>query len=320
MTEKEPFGAVHLQWFAEGDDDDLLLVDDDLLGDDGALPAPDGGQPAAPPAEEVFAIPGEDGKEQQVPFKALTPKQVREWFEANKNKTDWQAKNTQEAQRIAKEREGHEAERKQFQTMHEQLDRWTQFFRSNEPLQKLVSAYIQGRIPEAKMSEILGQQIAAQGGQAPMGQPAGGEDPRVAALMQRLNTLERSTQEERLAREQERIAGERAKAIEAALQQVPEEKRDEFKTYLEEVTKKMNDMPSLYSLVANAYMWDKNRAGLAQQVERKTVENIQKKAGTKVDTGTGAPAVNLPQNVDLKKSTTQLFEEFGAEHGAYEDQ
>jgi hypothetical protein len=312
------FGAVHSQ--QAGGDDDLLMVDDDLLTDDGAAPASPADQPAAPPVEETFAIPGVDGKEQQVPFKALTPKQVREWFDSHKNASDWRTKNTQEAQRIAKDREAYEADHKQHQTAIEQLERWTQFFRTNEPLQKLTAAYIQGKIPAERLAEILGERIAAQGVQV-SGQPvAGVEDPRVATLQQRLMALEKSTQEERIAREQERIAGERAKAIEAALKQVPEEKQAEFKTYLEEVTKKMNDMPSLYSLVANAYMWDKNRAGLAQSVQQQTLADIQKKKGAKVDTGTGAPAVNLPQNVDTKgMSVSQLYELLGEQAGAYNE-
>ena len=79
------------------------------------------GQPAAEKKIEeiIFAITGEDGKEQQLPFAKLTPELVKPWYEAHRNKAEWNKSNTEKAKQLADERRAHEAQKQQFDTLHQ---------------------------------------------------------------------------------------------------------------------------------------------------------------------------------------------------------
>jgi len=305
---------------------DVVLEDDNTMFDDsyGGVPEESEGQPQTQEQEKVeellFAIQGEDGKEQQLPLSKLTPVHVKPWYEAHQNRQKWQAENTKKAQEVAEQRRAFEAEQAQHRLALEQLDNWTNYFRSNKGLQELVSAYVQGRIPQAMLSQFGG--AAAQGAQ---GQPAGvqqpaGPDPYLNQMVQRLAALERSIQEDQKKRLQQEQLAERERAIQAVLPELPEAQREAFKQYMEQATGSLSNLTDMYKLLAGSFNWQTNRESIAKQAEQKTLENIQKKKAAAVETGTQQSAIGLPENVDLSgvKDLDRIFEKFGESIGAYE--
>lgn len=320
---QNPFDRVHLQWFAA---DDLVFGDEDEVIDgeeeaESEGEADDQQQAQEAVEEMLFAILGEDGKEQQLPFKKLSPDHVKPWYEAHRNQKQWQTENTKKSQEVADQRREFEAEQAKHKAALDQLENWTGYFRANHGLQELVSAFVQGRIPQNVLEQIIGQQ-AQQGAQ---GRPAGqqqptGYNPYLDQVTQRLAALEKSIQEDRQKRLQQEQLTEREKAIQTVLPSIPEDQREAFQQYMEQATGNLSSLEDMYKLVANAYMWDKNRETIVKQAEQKTLENIQKKKAAAVETGTQQSAVSLPSNVDLSESRDlgRLFEKFGEEVGAYE--
>jgi len=248
------------------------------------------------PEEILFAISGEDGKEQQLPLNKLTPKQVKEWYDAHVNKHEWNKSNTEKAKQIAEERRAYEAQKQQFEQQLKELDQWTGYFRSNPGLQQLVAAFVQGRIPQQTLQQILGQQS---GQQQPVGQQAAfGNHPALNQVVQRLHAVEQQLQKEREVRLQDRQLSEREKAMQAVLPSIPEDKREAFKQYIEQTTSNMTDMQAMYQVLANAFQWG-NKDDLIKQAQQQALENQKKKQNAGVETGEQQSAVDLPKNVDL---------------------
>jgi len=248
------------------------------------------------PTEEIlFAVTGEDGTEQQLPFNKLTPQQVKEWYDAHANKHEWNKSNTEKAKQLADEKRAYEAQKQQFEAQLQQLDRWTNYFNSNQGLQQLVAAFVQGRIPQQVVQQILGQQS----GQQPVGQQAAyPNDPYLNQVVQRLHTLEQQLQKEREVRLQDRQLSEREKAIQSVLPHIPEEKREAFTQYIEQATANMTDLQAMYKVLADAFQWG-NKEELIKQAKQQALEEARKKQSAGVETGEQQSAVNLPENVDL---------------------
>ena len=320
---QNPFERVNLQWFGAED----AVVGDDNGGDFedpyGVVPPEGDGQPApAGTVEDVlFAILGEDGKEQQLPFGKLTPVHVKPWYEAHQNQKNWQTENTRKSQEVADQRREFEAEQAKHKAALGQLENWTSYFRSNEGLQQLVSAFVQGRIPQNVLAQVLGGQVQ----QGAQGQPAGGQqpagaDPYLSAMVQRVAALERSIEEDRGKRLQQEQLSEREKAMQTVLPLIPAEQQEAFKQYMEQATGNLSNLSDMYKLIANAFNWDKNRDSVAKQAEARTLENIQKKKAGAVEIGTQQSAVSLPENIDVSgsKDIGRLFEKYGESIGAYE--
>ena len=271
------------------------------------------GQPAAEKKIEeiIFAITGEDGKEQQLPFAKLTPELVKPWYEAHRNKAEWNKSNTDKAQQLADERRAHEAQKQQFDTLHQQYERWESYFRSNKPLQQLVAAFVQGRIPQQVLTQILGQQA---GQQTAGGQPAQGPNPYLDQVVQRLSTLEQTLQKEREVRLQDKQLTEREKAMQSVLPHIPEEKREAFKQYIEQATSSMTDLQAMYKILADAFQWG-NKDTLIQAAQQQGAADLKKKQGAGVETGEQQSAVGLPQNVDSTKDIDTMYQEFADQMG-----
>jgi len=307
LLQSNPFGAVTLQHFAE---DDLIFEDQDELdaafGAEGE-PESTTGQPETPPTTEevLYAIAGEDGAEQQVPFGKLTPDHVKPWYEAHQNKADWNKSNTEKAKQLADERRAHEAEKQQYTSQLQQLDTWTNYFKTNQGLQQLVAAFVQGRIPQETLQKILGQQAGQQPGATQ------GYNPALAPVMQRITALETQLRQERETRLQDRQVSEREKAMNAVLGRLPEEQREPFKQYIEEKTANMDDLTAMYALMEAAFMWEKNRPQLVKKTQAETLANAKKKQAAAVETGTQGSAGSLPNNVDNSGSRDirRAFEE-----------
>jgi len=271
------------------------------------------GQPAAEKKIEeiIFAITGEDGKEQQLPFAKLTPELVKPWYEAHRNKTDWNKSNTEKAKQLADERRAHEAQKQQFDTLHQQYERWESYFRSNKPLQQLVAAFVQGRIPQQVLTQILGQQA---GQQTAGGQPAQGPNPYLDQVVQRLTSLEQTLQKDREVRLQDKQLTEREQAMQSVLPHIPEEKREAFKQYIEQATSSMTDLQAMYKILADAFQWG-NKDTLIQAAQQKGAADLKKKQGAGVETGEQQSAVGLPQNVDSTKDIDTMYQEFADQMG-----
>jgi len=253
----------------------------------------------------------EDGKEQQLPFAKLTPELVKPWYEAHRNKAEWNKSNTDKAQQLADERRAHEAQKQQFDTLHQQYGRWESYFRSNQPLQQLVAAFVQGRIPQQVLTQILGQQA---GQQTAGGQPAQGPNPYLDQVVQRLSTLEQILQKEREVRLQDKQLTEREKAMQSVLPHIPEEKREAFKQYIEQATSSMTDLQAMYKILADAFQWG-NKDTLIQAAQQQGAADLKKKQGAGVETGEQQSAVGLPQNVDSTKDIDTMYQEFADQMG-----
>lgn len=299
--------------FEDKEDDFLSYDGEDLPGEgleSGEEPESAEGQPAKqePIEEEIlFAITGEDGKEQQLPFAKLTPQQVKEWYDAHVNKHEWNKSNTEKAKQLADERREHEAQKQQYAASLQQLERWNSYFRANPVLQQLNAAFVQGRIPQQVLQQILGQQP----GQQPAGQqPAPQYDPYLNQMVQRLSTVEQQLQKEREVRLQDRQLSEREKAMQAVLPHIPEPKREAFQQYIDRVTSGMNDLQAMYTVLKDAFLWG-NKDELIKSVQAQTIENVKKKQGAGVETGEQQTAVGLPKNVDVSGSRDirRIYEE-----------
>lgn len=295
------------------EDDNFLSYGEEELPKD-ALPGEESESTEDQPTEEatieelLFAITGEDGKEQQLPFKKLTPELVKPWYEAHRNKTEWNKSNTEKAKQLAEERRAHEAQKQQYDAQIQQLDQWTNYFRSNQGLQQLVAAFVQGRIPQQVLQQILGQQT---GQQTVGGQPAQGTDPYLNQMAQRLAALESMLQKERDVRLQDKQLSEREKAMQTVLPLVPEEKREAFKQYMEQATASMTDLQAMYKILADSFLWT-NKGELIKKAQQQAVEDLRKKQSAGVETGEQQAAVELPQNVDVShRDIDRIFEQLG---------
>lgn len=299
----------------EEDDDSLLYGDEDLTGvsEEGEATESAEVQPAdQKKAEEIlFAVTGEDGKEQQLPFAKLTPKQVKEWYDDHSNKHAWNQSNTEKAKAVADERRAFEVQKQQFETVHKQVELWENFFKSNPGLQELVTAFVQRRIPQQLLTQILGQPA---GQQAVGAQPTSGLDPYLNQVVQRLSTVEQQLRKEQEVRQQDRQLSEREKAMQAILPNIPEEKREAFKEYMAQVTANMTDLQAMYKIVADSYLWA-NKDELIQKVKQQAIEELRKKQGAGVETGEQQSAVELPKNVELSGTR-----DIGRDYEAFADQ
>ena len=300
-----------LQPISEGEDDNFLSYGDEEISEDalkGEVPENVEGQPAVEKKVEeiIFAIAGEDGKEQQLPFAKLTPELVKPWYEAHRNKTDWNKSNTEKAKQLADERRTHEAEKQQYDTLHQQYGRWESYFRTNPGLQQLVAAFVQGRIPQQVLTQILGQQA---GQQTAGGQPAQGADPYLNQVAQRVAALESTLQKEREVRLQDKQLSEREQAMQSVLPLIPEEKREAFKQYMEQTTANMTDLQAMYKILADSFLWT-NKDELLKKVQQQAAANLKKKQGAGVETGEQQSAVDLPQNVDNTQDIDTMYQQF----------
>jgi len=295
----------------EDTDDNFLSYGDEQIPDE-SLPdeAPESaeGQPTVEKKVEeiLYAIAGEDGKEQQLPFAKLTPELVKPWYEAHRNKSDWNKSNTEKAKQLADERRAHEAQKQQFDTLHQQTERWVDYFKSSPNLQQLVAAFVQGRIPQQVLTQILGQQA---GQQTAGGQPAYEANPYLDQVVQRLNSVEQTLQKEREVRLQDKQLSEREQAMQSVLPLIPEEKREAFKQYMEQTTANMTDLQAMYKILADSFLWT-NKDELLKKVQQQAAANLKKKQGAGVETGEQQSAIDLPQNVDNTQDIDTMYQQF----------
>ena len=300
------------QVFKDEDTDDNFLsygdeqISDESLSDE--APESAEGQPTVEKKVEeiLYAIAGEDGKEQQLPFAKLTPELVKPWYEAHRNKTDWNKSNTEKAKQLADERRAHEAEKQQFGSLHQQTESWERYFKSNPGLQQLVAAFVQGHIPQQDLTQVLGQQA---GQQTAGGQPANGSDPYLNQVVQRLASVEQTLKQEREVRLQDKQLSEREQAMQSVLPLIPEEKREAFKQYMEQTTANMTDLQAMYKILADSFLWT-NKDELLKKVQQQAAANLKKKQGAGVETGEQQSAVDLPQNVDNTEDIDTMYQHF----------
>jgi len=250
-------------------------------------------------AEVLDFLVGEGGEQKKLAFKQLTPEIVKPWYEAHSNMKSWQAKNTQEAQKIAKEKEDFEKARKEYQYGLDQLKLWEDYFSKNQELQGLVTAYLQGRIPKESLAALMGSQ-------APTGQPAFTMSPEI---QRRLDALESRLKESDEKSRVDKDVRARQEALAALKAKYPDLKEEDFNKFFDEETEKVEDMGALYTLIHDAYRW-RNRGDLEKKAEEEALRKLREQREAAVETGSTQSAVSLPKNVDLTKNMDQLFDEY----------
>jgi hypothetical protein len=248
-------------------------------------------------AEELLFLVGEGTEQKKLAFKQLTPDHVKPWYEAHTNMKNWQAKNTQEAQRIAKEREDFEKGRKEHQYGLDQLKLWEEYFSKNQELQGLVTAYLQGRISKETLSQLLGARGAEQSATVS------------PEIQRRLDKLEERIQKTDELSKAEQDVRARKEAFAALKAQYPDLKEEEFAKFLDEETGKIDNLGAMYALTHDAYRW-RNRGDMEKKAEMEALKKLQAQRGAAVETGNTQSAVSLPKNVDNTKSIDEIFDTF----------
>ncbi len=277
---------------------DIIADEEEIdLGSESKDQQTPGLEPAKTAEELLFAV-GEGAEQKKLAFKQLTPELVKPWYEAHANMKNWQTENTQKAQKFAKEREDFEAKSKKHDYSVQQLDLWEDYFNRNEPLKHLVTAYLQGRIPENVMASIVG------------GQPGGQSAPQVSPEIQkRLSELEArlKTQDERT--QAERDVRARQEAFALLKSQHPDLKEEDFQKFLDSETEKLDDLGALYTLAHDAYRY-RNSGDLKKKAEEEALRKLKEARGAAVETGSTQSAVSLPRNVDVTKSMDEIFDTY----------
>jgi hypothetical protein len=247
--------------------------------------------------ELLFAV-GEGAEQKKLAFKQLTPDHVKPWYEAHTNMKSWQATNTQNAQKLAKEREDFEKKQKEHGYSLDQLKLWEDYFSKNQELQGLVTAYLQGKISKEALTQLIGAKVAEQ--------PAGQVNPEI---QRRIDALEARLQKTDELSKAEQDARARKEAFALLKSQHPELKEEDFSKFLDDETGKIDDLPALYTLAHDAYRW-RNRGDMEKKAEEDALKKLQAQRGAAVETGSTQSAVSLPKNVDTTKSMDEIFDEF----------
>jgi len=240
---------------------------------------------------------GEGPEQKKLAFKQLTPELVKPWYEAHTNMKSWQAKNTQEAQKIAKEREDFEKRQKEHGYALDQLKLWEDYFSKNQELQGLVTAYLQGKISKEALTQLIGAKVAEQ--------PTGQLSPEI---LRRLEAIESRQQKSDELSRAEQDARARKEAFALLKSQHPELKEEDFSKFLDDETGKIDDLASMYALAHDAYRW-RNRGDMEKKAEEGALKKLQATRGAAVETGNTQSAVSLPKNVDNTKNMDELFDD-----------
>jgi len=248
-------------------------------------------------AEELLFLVGEGAEQKKLAFKQLTPDVVKPWYEAHVNRQKWQAENTQNAQKFAKEREDFEKGKKEHQYSLDQLKLWEEYFSKNQELQGLVTAYLQGRISKETLGQLIGAQ--AQNQSAPLNPEI---QKRLDTLEARLKTQDEKTQAERDARA-------RQEAFALLKNQHPDLKEEDFQKFLDTETDKLDDLGALYALAHDAYRY-RNSGDMKKKAEEEALRKLKEQRGAAIETGSTQSATSLPHNIDVTKSMDKLFDDF----------
>jgi len=317
-----------------------LTVDaDGGKSDEGILPPEQGiEQPGttqpAPVAEEevVFNV---DGK--QVKWAELPPETKKSVYDIYTNQKNFRATTTQKTQELGEERAKFESDQKEHSEQLKAYNTWNKLFNDYPHLQTLVTSFLNNDQNVVGLATQLhqGSPQTPQPGQQPGGAQQGGgygqsltsPSPMVQQLNQTINTLtsrlenlEKQNKDLVAGREQDVIEKETQTALATIKEKFPDLDVPQFEKYMETVLSGMNDKSALYMLVANA-MIGSNAEGIVKKAQADMANNIKNGQAAAVQTGSGTPAVNLPQNVDLTgKDLEDMFEGFKEQQGIKDEE
>jgi hypothetical protein len=233
------------------------------------------------------------GQEKMVDFegKQVPYSELKQWYDSHTNRTKWQGENTKKAMEIAKQRKEWESQYPQYEGKIKQWDTFNQFVAQHPDLRDEIEAAFRKRAG-----------VSGVGGVA--------RDPRVDELNQKLSKYDEFMTTYQQDVESRKFQQDREQAYALLAKNDPNFKKDDFETFVNDVSTKAENIPELYQILYKAFM-AKSASDIAKDAEKKTLENIKKKQGAAVQTGKGGnTARDTPNNEDISqfKDTGALME------------